>query len=126
MHDDVTGLSLSLTFDFCLSSSFLESRSLILATTSAVAPLLLPSAPELGTTETILAGPCEDKDALVLPSGNPATPENTMVILENPPLAQIHSSATAITIAGPSQQGSDAEFTGDPPPHSSHSQSEVV
>lgn len=127
MHDDVTGLSLSLTFDFCLSSSFLESRSLVLATTSAVTSLLPPSAPELGTAEAILkAGPCGDKDPHSLLSGNHATPENTIVILEYPPLAPIHPSATAITIAGPSQQGSDAGFTGDPPPHSSHSQFEVV
>lgn len=127
MHDDVTGLSLSLTFDFCLSSSFLESRSLVLATTSAVTSLLPPSAPELGTAEAILkAGPCGDKDNHSLLSGNHAIPENTVVILEQPPLAPIPPSATAITTTGALQQGLDAELTGDPLPHSSHGQFEVV
>lgn len=103
-------------FNFCHSSSFLESRCLILATTYPGTPPSPPSAPELGGIIRH-AGLGGNEDTL-----GHASQADTIVILEPATLP----SANDITIASPSQQESDAELTGDPPPLASHRQYEVV
>ena len=106
-------------FDCHHSSSFLESRCLILATTSSGTPSSPPSAPELGDIpHARLDG---DEDTLDHASVNPASRSNTIAILERPPPTPLSA-----TIASLSQQESDAELTEDPPPLASHGQYEVV
>ena len=101
--------------------SFLESPCRILATTGTP-----PSrhVPELGGIPC--AGLVGDDDALDQASVNRASQANNIAILER--LPPTPPSATDVTIASPPPQESDtdAEFTGDPPPLTSHDQYEVV
>jgi hypothetical protein len=106
--------------DFRRSSSFLESHCSIRATIPPGASPSSPSAPGLGTAE---GGPeassHEDKDTLDPPSANRAIQATTMAILDRLPSPTLPS-ATDITIASPSQQGLDAEHTGDHLHYASH------
>jgi hypothetical protein len=114
--------------DFRHSSSFLESRCLILSTTSPSAPPLPPSAPDLGTAEGIpKAGSREEKDALDPPSVDRTIQANTVVILKRPPPPPTPTlpSATDKTIANSSLQGVDTEHAGDSP-HAPHGQYDIV
>ena len=112
--------------DFRRSSSFLESHRSILATTPPGASPWPTSAPEHSTAEgSPKAGSHEDKDTLDPPPVNRAIQANTMTTLDRPPPPTLPLT-TDITIASPSQQGLDTEHAGDPSPHSSHGQYDIV
>jgi hypothetical protein len=112
--------------DFRRSSSFLESHCPILVTTPPGSSPSSPFAPGLGTAE---GGPeassHEDKDTLDPPSANRAIQAATMAILDRPPSPTLPST-TDIAVASPSQQGLDVGHTGDPPPHTSRGQYDIV
>ncbi|KAN0140387.1 hypothetical protein V8E53_001596 [Lactarius tabidus] len=82
----------------------------------------LPSfAPDLDTAEgSTRAVSREDRGDLHSPSVNRVIQANTVAILDPSPQPPTLPSATDITITSPSQQGLDAEHTGDRPHSASH------
>jgi hypothetical protein len=113
--------------EFHRSSALLESHFSILATTPPGASPTPPFVPEIGTAECgAEVCPHEDKDTLDSPSANRAIQATTNMAILDCLQSPTLPSATDVAIASPSQRGLDAEPTGDPPPHTSSGQYDIV
>ena len=110
---DTAGPSLSLMIAFHRSSTSLESRCSILATTHPGASPRPTSASERSTAEgSPKAGPHEDKDPPNTSSVNRAVQTNTAALPDC--LSPILPLASNITAISSSQRGLDTEHAGDP------------